>query len=310
MNKSDPHSGKNPVLAIAFQELRLARTNRLAMLLLAIFVGMVLLSGFIGWATHQTVTDVYNETVREGATSAPNPFSSQEPLELMKNTVIYVVLIGTLLAIVLGVQSGLADRKAGVIDMIFSRQLRGRQYVIGKLLGMQFLMAMIIACAGAISWAAILLISGRALDTAEALSLAGFLMLAWLFLLPFNCIGLACGSVGRRESGALLAPMLAWVILTFVMPQLGTAEHPVALLNPVAAQPTAPGSFFDINRTVLKPLSLTERFKDLSSSLLHLGGGGASPWLDLFMLAAAGLLGCLTALYMVKRDALRRPLYE
>ena len=310
MKRTGSFTKNNPMTVIAVHELRIAFTNRLAMLLLAIFVGMVLLSGFIGWATHQTVTDVYNETVREGATSAPNPFSAQQPLELMKNTVIYVVLIGALLAIVLGVQSGLADRQAGVIDMIFSKPLTGRQYVMGKLLGMQWLMAMILACAGLISWGAVVLISGRATDPAETISLAGFLVLAWLFLLPFNCLGFICGAVSRRESGALLAPILAWVVLTFVMPQLGTAEHPVALLNPVPAQLAAQGSFFEMNRAVLRPLSLSDRFKDISASLLHLGDVGASPWLDLIVLTAAGMLGCAAVLYLVKREALRRPLYE
>ena len=301
---------KKPVAIIAAQELRVARTSRLAMLLLAIFVGMVLLSGFIGWAAHRTVTGVYDEVLRQGATSAPNPFASQNPLELMKNTVIYVILIGALLAVLLGVQSSLGDRKAGVVDLLFSRPLTIRQYVMGKLLGMQLLMAMVLVGAGVISWVTILLAGGRTLNFSETLSLAGFLLIAWMFLLPFNCLGLLFGAGSRRESSALLMPILAWVLLTFMLPQLGTAEHPVALLNPVVSQPAAQGTFFEINRVVLKPISLTDRFKDLSASLLHLGDGAASPWFDLLMLAAAGLLGCCAAIFLVKRKGLRRRLYE
>jgi len=310
MTRSGQTHAKSPIKEIALQELRIARTNRMAMLLLAIFAGMMLLSGFIGWTAHRTVTAVYEEILREGATAAPNPFSSQNPLDLMQNTVIYVILIGALLAIILGVHSGLGDRKAGVIDLIFSRPLTKSQYVMGKLLGMQLLMAMIMVFAGLVSWTVVLLVAGKALNFTETLSLAGFLVSAWLFLLPFNCLGLVFGAGARRESSALLMPILAWVFLTFVMPQLGTAEHPVALLNPVAAQPAAQGDFFQINRAALQPLSLTDRFKDLSAILLHLGDGGSSLKLDLLMLGTAGLLGCGAAIYLVKRDSLRGRLYE
>src|SRR5665811_164572 len=169
----------NPILVIARQELRAARTNRLSVLLLAIFIGMVLVSGFIGWATHHTVTQVYEESLQQGITSAPNPFSGQMPLELIQNSVIYVILIGALAAIVLGVHSSLDDRKAGAIDLIFSRPLSTRQYVSGKLLGLQTITGAALLIAAITSWAIIFLIRSEMLSLSVTLSLIEFFFLAW-----------------------------------------------------------------------------------------------------------------------------------
>ncbi len=300
----------NAVLVIARHELRAARTNRLAMLLLGIFIGMVLVSGFIGWTTHRTVLAVYNEAVREGATSAPNPFSYQPPLGLIKNTVIYVILIGALSAILLGVQSSLGDRKAGVVDMLFSRPLTTRQYVAGKLLGIQFLTGLILVVVGLISWVGILLIRSQALSFADTASLAGFFLLSWLFLLPFAALGLISGANSRRETTALLIPILVWVLLAFVVPQLGTAEHPVSLLNPVPAASVSQGPFFIFNRSVLQPVSMTDHFKYASEGLLHFGEADRSHWSDWLSLGVIAAISCLSATFLIKRESMRKRLYE
>src|SRR6202011_2729170 len=103
------------------QELLCARRERLPQILLVIFLAMVALSNFIGWATNHTVTNVYNQAVKQSLTTAPNPFTGVSPLFYARNTVVYIVLIGALLAIVLGVQSMLRDRKAKVTDLLLSR---------------------------------------------------------------------------------------------------------------------------------------------------------------------------------------------
>ncbi|MHB1411989.1 MAG: ABC transporter permease [Thermoleophilia bacterium] len=301
----------NAVLVIAGQELRAARTNHLAMMLIGIFTGMVFVSGFIGWEAHHTVTSVYQETLREGATSAPDPFAAQQPLGLIKNTVIYVILIGGLAAILLGVQAAAGDRKAGVLDLLYTRPVSIGQYTAGKLLGIQCLTGLVLAAAAAMSWIVIWLIQGRALSFPDTGSLAAFFALAWLFLLPFAALGFILGAMSRRETSALLVPILVWVLAAFVVPQLGTADHPVSLLNPVPAQPASQGPFFSFNRRVLQPLSITDRFKNASAGLLHLdeqaGQSRTGDWLSLAGIAAAS---CFAARLAARREIMRKPFYE
>lgn len=301
---------KSPVLTIARQELLIARTNRLALLISGIFLGMVSVSGFISWDSRHTVNSVFAEALRQGVASGPNPFASQQPLDLVSNTVIYIVLIGALSAILLGVQSAIADRKAGVIDLLFSRPLSVTQYVAGKFLGMQYLLALVLLAAGLLSWGSVLFIRGEMLSLGNTAALAVFFLLAWLFLMPFNILGFVFGAVSRHETSALLGPILLWVALVFVIPQLGTAAHPVSLLNPVPAQASSTGAFFAFNHRILQPLSLTDRFKNASSKLLGLNnssqGIAAYDWLSLVMAAA----GMMAALLLVKRSRIRGPIRE
>lgn len=295
---------------VARQDLRMARTNRLAIIMLGIFIGMVLVSGFIGWAAHHNVSSIYNEALREGVTAAPNPFLNQPPLELIKNTVIYVVLIGALMAILLGEQSSFSDRKARVVDLLFARPLTTRQYVFGKLLGIQILTGVVLLVAGLISWLTIWLISGGVLTATDTASLLGFFLLAWIFLLPFSALGFYFGASSRRETAALLVPILLWGLFVFVVPQLGTAEHPASLLNPVPSQSVSQGPFFTFNREVLQTVSVTDQFKNASAAILHYGDTGRTAFYDWLSLAVIAIATVVLAVAVINRDAMRRQLNE
>lgn len=69
----------------------------------------------IGWLTHQTVTGVYEKVLADGLSTASNP------LYYARNAVIYVLLIGSRIAIVLGVHARLRDRKAATTDLVLGR---------------------------------------------------------------------------------------------------------------------------------------------------------------------------------------------
>ncbi len=298
------------VFIFARLELKTAGRERSAQALLAVFLGMVLVSSFIGWSAHHTVMSIYDETLRQTGHHLANPFAGASPLEPVKNTVIYIVLIGALLAIISGVRSSVRDRRAHVVDLILTRPLTAPSFVAGKLLGVHGWLGLVLAAASLLSWISVWVVAGRPLSLAYSGYLAVFFVLAWLFLLPFTALGLVAGARSRHEANALLAPILFWVALTFVVPQLGTAENPSALLNPVTARPVSTGPLFQANRLLLQPLSLTEHFKHASSLLLRLPNAGAgSAWADLAVLLLGVSLG-LAALTLVTRAALRRPLYE
>jgi ABC-2 type transport system permease protein len=292
----------------ARQELLSSRRERMPQVLLAVFVGMVTASSVIGWLTNQVVTSVYDRTYAAGLTTQPNPFSAVSPLYYAKNTVIYIILIGALLAIVLGVQSTIRDRKSYTFDLVLSRPVRPASYLGAKLSGLLVWIAGILVLSAAISWASISAIIGSVLSPGDTIRLLGFYALAWLFLLPFIVLGMLTGLYSRRETTALLVPIVMWSVLTFVVPQLGTAEHPVSLLNPVPAI-ASQGGVFQIANLVLGPLSLTEHFKTASGYVLGTTAGTGNPLLSLVvMVAFAGTL--LVVLLTTQRDRMRSPLDE
>jgi ABC-2 type transport system permease protein len=292
----------------ARQELLSSRRERMPQVLLAVFVGMVTASSAIGWLTNQIVTSVYDRTFAAGLTTQPNPFSAVSPLYYAKNTVIYVILIGALLAIVLGVQSTMRDRKAHTFDLVLSRPVRPAAYLGSKLAGLLCWVAGILALSALISWTSISAIVGSVLSPEDTARLLGFYALAWLFLLPFIILGMLTGVYSRRETTALLVPIVIWSVVTFVVPQLGTAAHPVSLLNPVPAI-ASQGGVFQLANLVLGPLSLTEHFKQASAVVLGETSTTGRPLLSLVVMVA--FAGCmLVVLLSTQRDRMRSPLDE
>lgn len=295
-------------LVTARQEIRSLRREKLAQSLLVIFVAMVSLSSFIGWLTNKNVTGIYRKVKDQGLTSAANPFAHVSALYYLRNTVIYLVLIGALLAIVLGVASVIRDRKAHTVDLILVRPIHARSYLLGKLIGIGVWLTLILGLVTLISWTSIAHIIGRPLTGADTTRLVLYFAMSLIFLLGFVLLGMICALYTARETSALLLPIAIWSVITFVLPQLGTADHPVSLLNPVPAIANQGGAFSTLN-SIFSPFSITEQFKKVSSWILGNTDFVGSPTVSLTVLTVVLLLGTFILL-TTKRDRLRRELHE
>lgn len=300
----------NVVLTVIRQEIRAAFRERLAIALLLVFLGMTLVSAAIGWSSHNTVMSVYDQTVLELGRDVPNPFANVSALEVIKNSIIYVVLIGALLAVVAGVRAGVRDRKSRVTDLILSRPVGARSYMAGKLMGVQAWLGIVLVAALAVSWLSVWVISRSPLGVADTGALIGFFALAWVFLLPFSAMGLIAGSRSRHESTALLVPILIWVAITFAIPQLGTAQNPTALLNPVPSAISTADLFFKVNHALFQPISMTEHFKHLSGVIMQLRDITSTAWEGDILSVALVAAFSVGVLLLTGRSSMRRPLYE
>lgn len=258
----------NTFLVSARQEMLSTRRARTAHLLLFVFLGMVIASSVIGWLTNQTVTGVYEKVLADGLTTAPNPFTGVTPLYYARNAVIYVLLIGSLMAIVLGVQSTLRDRKAGTVDLVLSRPTTPASRLLGQTAGLAIVLAVVIGAGLAVSWVIISIIHGSPLGWDETGRIILFGLLSWVLLTIFCLLGMLTGLRSKQETTALLVPFVIWSAVAFVLPQIGTAARPVSLLNPVPAV-SATGGYFDVVSAITGPLSVTEQFKRASSIILH-----------------------------------------
>ena len=244
------------------------RRARTAQLLLIVFIGMVIASSVIGWVTNQTVTGVYEKVVADGLTTAPNPFAGVTPLYYARNAVIYALLIGSLMAIVLGAQATLRDRKAATVDLVLSRPVGSPARLLGQLAGLGVVIATVIGISFSVSWIIISVINGAPLGWADTGRVIVFGLLSWVLLMTFAMLGMLTGLRSKQETTALLVPFVIWSAVAFVLPQIGTAARPVSLLNPVPAV-SSTGGYFDIVSTITGPLSLTEQFKRASSIILQ-----------------------------------------
>lgn len=299
----------NTILTSARHEILCTLRARVALLLLIVFLGMVSLSSLIGWITNTTVTRVYEKILADGLTTAPNPFSAVTPLYYSRNSVIYVVLIGALMAIVLGVQATLRDRKSATADLVLSRPVSTVARLAGQFLGLGAVIAAVLAASTVISWASISVITGPPLGVDSSVRLIAFAALSWVLMMVFALLGMLAGLHSRKETTALLVPFVVWSAIAFVLPQIGTAARPVALLNPVPALATSGGTSFDLVGAFTGPFAITEQFKRAASILLRDDSVTGSPLVSILLLVA--VLSTMTWIVVVTpRRILRSGLNE
>ena len=277
-------------------EVLCVRRAKIPQLLLAIFIGMVAASSFIGWSARSTVTAVYQQIRADGLTKAPNPFSGTSPLFYSHNAVIYVVLIGALMAIVLGAQATIRDRKAATHPLVLSRPVGSPARLIGQAAALSAVMATVLALSAIISWVSISAISGSLLGPGESGGLLLFWAFSWAFLSGFALLGMLGGLYCSREATALLAPFIVWSVIAFVLPHLGTAARPVALLNPVPAVPAQDAGAFGSINLITGPFAVNEQFKQAAGLALHDSSVTGNPGMAITVLTLfVVLLGILVA---------------
>lgn len=243
--------------------------SRSPQLIVVVFLLLTSLSSLIGWLTVRNVTRIYADIVKLGLTKAPNPFLNVPPLYYMRNCVIYIVLVGSLMAIVLGAQASLRDRKSSADSLIRTRNVSLLQRNLGQLGAIGAILAGLEIAVLAASLGTIWLIRGNFLDTNSLLHLLLFGVLSWLLMFGVACVGFVAGLFARSEESALLYPFIGWAVITFTIPQLITSTHPVALLNPTPAISVGTGLTQSIVDT-LSPLMLMEHFKAISNTLLSI----------------------------------------
>jgi ABC-type transport system involved in multi-copper enzyme maturation permease subunit len=260
---------------IARQHLRLLSRSQTFLLMLVVLLGMTALSGLIGWSSHATILRVYDETVRTltaaGKPAPPNPFAYKPRLSLLNNMIIYIPLIGALLAIVIGNIGVTGDRQAGVTRVIFSRPVRRSYYFWGKVAGSAIAGAAIMVACLALSVIGLTLINHGFPTASELARLTAFYALSGLYLLLFALVGMVAALLTRSQSLGLFAAVAVWALVTFATPQFTSGLRPVASLNPVTDPVAVSHSGFFRVTSKAKPLAVNEQYKALSTRLLSQG---------------------------------------
>lgn len=286
---------------IAIGEFKSLVKQRTFALLLVIFLFMASFSAYIGWSTKNTVTNIYNATAKElvlnGVKEIPaNPFSAAQPLAIIKNMPVYVFLIGSLLAIIIGYSAFMRERRAGVVKIIFSRPLSRFEFLIGKIGGISIALFLIILASFILSLGSIFLIFSHLLLMSEIIRLFIFYAVSLVYMLIFSMIGLFFAIYSKSESLALLIPIIIWMFISFVMPQLSSALDPTALLNPTSIQIAAPQTnFFNKSRLIIQPLSVSENYKTVSRSLLQ-GDSNSYPVATILIYLFVSIVSCFYAI--------------
>lgn len=271
-------SPSNPLMVIAENELRLLFRERTIYLLLGIFFVMAVLSTVIGYATDHTITNVYEAAVAElaslGAQAPAFPVNST-PLGIMTNMIIYIVLIGSLVAIVLGYFVGIHDKVYGTTKLLFTRPIQKSQIFLGKALtvaGIIFFISLISFVVSIVSLGVFGVLTGSAV-----IQVSIFYLVSVCYLLGFAFLALAFALIFKNTTSAMLYALFVWMIITFALPELGSALYPTSSLNPVLPPSTVIESpLLSLSHKIIYPFSVSEHYKALSGTVLGVHTGGVT----------------------------------
>ncbi|WP_395154169.1 ABC transporter permease [Ilumatobacter sp.] len=291
------------IATIARHQILSLRRQRTFLWLLATFLVMTALAGVLGWSSHRTIVGVYDESVKllatQGLPAPENPFRLKPTLSLLSNMVVYIPLIGALLAIVLGHISLADDETDGIGRLVFSRRINRTTYIVGKAVGAAVVLFSILAVSLAVSTLALVIVNRALPSFGEFGRLAGFYGLSLLYLMVFAFVGMATVLLTHRRSLALLTATGVWLVITFAVPQVTSGLRPTQSLNPITDPVSTSQAFFRATSKA-RPYSVVEQYKQISGQVLETSTVKGS-LTGLLSIAALGLLLAIAIVLLVQR---------
>ena len=263
-------------------------------LVVSVFLVLTSISSMIGWLTVRNVTKIYNDIVSQNLTTAPNPFTNVPSLYYMRDSVIYVVLIGSLMAIILGAQASLRDRKSNANELIKTRNVNLVHRILGQLTAVGSIIILLEIVALLTSFISIWVIQKTPLSIGAIFSLIGYGAVSAIFMIAIAAIGFTFGTISKSEESSLLYPIVGWAVLTFTIPQIITSTHPVALLNPTPAVSTGTGLAQSVINGI-SPLAVMENFKAIANAILGIDKSLQLSIVDLISFSLFAVIGVMAS---------------
>jgi len=306
-------STRSTVAAHERRHLTRDTTLRLA---LGIFVVMAVASSYISWSSQHIIEVMYREALTllpQDRPAPPFPLDNSSALTILRNMIVYVTLIGSLLAIIIGNVIGTRDKRARTLRVLFARPVTKRDLFLGKVTAMSQALGLITLFAFATSALSLLLLT-RTFTLDWLGSMLAFYLASYLFMWGFGLLALGFGLHEQLSAQALLKPIVIWIIVVFALPELGSALYPTGSLNPILPPTDVLRSpTLKLVHNLVYPLSISEHYKGLVANLVGVapaadavGAIGYSPWLQVALLVAWGGLTLLLAhTYAMKLDVSR-----
>lgn len=212
------------MLAIAKKEIADALRNKLFLAILGMLLLLIIISVILGAYQVKVNVDAYNETVSYlqsiGKKTLPSP-PNFNPLSASKNFANYIGFLGALMAIVMGNAAIGKERRGGTMRLVLSRRVYRDQFLCGKIWGNMALLVMICVFAFIISLLAALAISNAPITGDEIARQALFFLVSFLYMTFFMILGVFMAVVFRNCNKALLLTVVIWLVLGFILPQVG-----------------------------------------------------------------------------------------
>jgi ABC-2 type transport system permease protein len=217
----------NPTLIIARKEFRAAFRNRLFLTITLLFLGLSILSVYIGSITKRAELRLYNETIAtlqaDGIITLPTA-PEIHTLTILANLIEYVSIVGAILAVILGYNTLIEERESGGLKLILSRPVFRDQLLLGKWLGNTAVIATLLALVFLFNSILLVVVGGIIPTAAELLRLFIFTFMALAYMLIFLSLALFLSLRLRSSANVFLVSLLVWMVVSFVLPQMAETQ--------------------------------------------------------------------------------------
>lgn len=296
------------IIEIAKKEIRDAFRNKLFLSILAILLVLTIVSIILGSYQVKIAMDNYNSSISFlqslGKAELP-PMPNLNPISASKGFVNYIGMVGALLAIVLGNTAISKEHKNGTMRLILSRGVFRDTFLNGKLLGNLAILAGITVLTGIITFVSLLAIGGVALSANDVVRLLLFFGMSFLYMEFFTVLSMGIATVSTKGSSALLITVIVWLVLSFVLPQIGDTmdmdnQIPGGFFSSMGmsrdqeTQVLQQFKFYETLRDGIEEMSPAKHYERISYALLNVKPGFETntPW-EVVVLKWINLLGLL-----------------
>ena len=228
----------NAVLTIARKEFRTAFRNRIFLTITILFLGLSILSVYIGSTTKRAEMRIYNETITElqaqGAAFLPAA-PEIHTLTILANLIEYVSMVGAILAVILGYNTLIEEKENGGLKLILSRPVFRDQLIIGKLLGNAAVIALLLGIVFVFNLTLLVLVGGIIPTLGEVMRLLVFMGIAFSYMLVFLSLAMLLSIRMNNSATVFLFALVLWTIFSFVIPQMaGTFMVNSSVINGIS----------------------------------------------------------------------------
>ena len=213
-------------LIIARKEFRAAFRNRLFLTITLLFLGLSILSVYIGSTTKRAEMRIYDARVAtlqaEGAAVIPDA-PEIHTLTILANLTEYVAIVGAILAVILGYNTLIEEKESGGLKLILSRPVYRDQLLVGKLLGNAAVIASLLGLVFLFNLILLVAIGGILPTLGEVARLFTFTVMALAYMLIFLTVSLFLSIRLNNGATVFLISLTLWVLVSFVVPQMADA---------------------------------------------------------------------------------------
>ncbi len=213
----------NAALIIGRKEFRAAFRNRLFLTITVLFLGLSVLSVYIGSTTKKAEMRIYNETITtlqaQGISALP-PAPEIHTLTILANLIEYVSMVGAILAVILGYNTLIEEKESGGLKLILSRPVYRDQLITGKLLGNAAVIATLLGLVFVFNLILLIFAGGIFPTLGEVTRLLVFVIISLCYLLIFLSLAMLLSIRMKNSATVFLIALVLWMVFSFVIPQM------------------------------------------------------------------------------------------